>query len=68
VITKTVLYFRPLRVFAPLALAFLLSGIGLVVYEGVVHHELSTLAVLLFLTGVHLAAIGAIADLIVNKP
>jgi glycosyltransferase involved in cell wall biosynthesis len=67
-ITKTVLYFRPLRVFAPLALAFLVSGAALLIYSLVAQHHTSTLAILLLMTGVHLAAIGALADLIVNKP
>lgn len=67
-VTKTVLYFRPLRVFAPLALLFLAAGGGLLVYHLIAHHHVSTLAILLGLTGVHLAAIGAIADLIVHRP
>jgi len=67
-ILKTVIYFRPLRVFVPLSLAFFISGAGLLVYWAFARHGLSTPAVLLLLTGVNLAAIGAIADLIVNKP
>ncbi len=66
-ITKTVLYFRPLRVFAPLALAFLAAGAALFAYHALAHHAVSTLAIVLFLAGVQLAAIGAIADLVVNK-
>ncbi len=67
-VVKTILYFRPLRVFAPLSLAFLIAGAALLAFHLIAHHAISTLAILLGLTGVHLAAIGAIADLIVNKP
>jgi glycosyltransferase involved in cell wall biosynthesis len=67
-ILKTVIYFRPLRVFVPLSLLFLLSGAGLLTYWGLARHAFSMPGVLLLLTGVNLAAIGAIADLIVNKP
>lgn len=67
-ILKTVIYFRPLRVFVPLSLLFLLSGAGLLAYWAIARHAFSMPGVMLLLTGVNLAAIGAIADLIVNKP
>lgn len=64
-ILRTVLFFDPLRVFIPIALAFVLAG--LVVLLGslwLFERVMDVTAILLFVTGVQLLAIGVIADTI----
>jgi hypothetical protein len=62
-IVRTVMYFDPLRVFLPLAILFMAGGIAV----GVVSHWLTgrvmdVSSLLLFVTGVHLLALGMLAD------
>ncbi len=66
-ILRTVLYFDPLRIFVPLATPILLAGLGLVAYQAVVNQNITTAALLLFLSGVQVMAIGMLADLIVRR-
>lgn len=63
-ILRTTLYFDPLRVFLPLGMLFIVSGLALLVYRAVAGHGFGVTSVLLFVTGVQLIALGLLADLI----
>jgi glycosyltransferase involved in cell wall biosynthesis len=64
-IVRTIMYFSPLRVFLPISLMFFLAAIGV----GVTSYALTpalmdVTTVLLFVTSVHMLALGMIADTI----
>ena len=63
-IIRMALYFDPLKVFLPISLPLLLFGFLLMLYQAIVLHDISTIAVIISLGGVQLLAIGMIADLI----
>jgi glycosyltransferase involved in cell wall biosynthesis len=63
-IIRTIMYYRPLKIFGPVSLALLLAGLVRGCYNTVVHHNLTTVDLLLLLTGIIIAAIGLLADLI----
>lgn len=62
-------YFRPLRVYGPLAILTLLLGIAKSYYDFFIHakHSLEESDIILICTGILLAAIGLLADLIVAQ-
>jgi glycosyltransferase involved in cell wall biosynthesis len=64
-IVRTILYFDPLRVFLPVAILFILGAVG----TGVGSYALTgrimdVTTVLLFVTGIHMLALGMIADML----
>ena len=62
-IVRTVMYFDPLRVFLPLSILFVLAAIGVGVGSYVAMGRiLDVTTVLLFVTGIHLLALGMLAD------
>lgn len=64
-ILRTILYFDPLRVFLPLALLFVLASIGVGVGGYLASGRvMDVTTVLLFVTGIHMAAIGMLADML----
>jgi len=66
-ITKTVLYFEPLRVFTPFSMIFILASLGVLLYSLFFSPQIMDITTLvLFVTGVQMLAIGMLADLI-NK-
>ena len=66
-ITKTVLYFEPLRVFTPFSMIFILASLGVLLYSFFLRPQIMDITTLvLFVTGVQMLAIGMLADLI-NK-
>lgn len=63
-IIRTTMYYRPLKIFGPAALVLLAAGLGRGGYNMVVYQNLTTVDLLLLLTGIIIAAIGLLADLI----
>ncbi|MGE0784277.1 MAG: glycosyltransferase family 2 protein [Sandaracinaceae bacterium] len=64
-IVRTVMYFDPLRVFLPLALFFVVSAIGVGVGSYVwLGRVMDVTTVTLFVTGIHLLALGMMADML----
>jgi glycosyltransferase involved in cell wall biosynthesis len=64
-IIRTVMYFRPLKVFVPLSLLLLLIGVGVFVYSAVFTEKIMDATVVaVSLSAVQVLAIGMIADLI----
>ncbi len=65
-IVRTVMYFQPLKVFVPVSLLFLLTGLGRGGYDAIAHGNVTTVDMLLLMTGVLVGMLGLLADLI-NK-
>jgi len=66
-IIRTVMYFNPLKVFLPLSLLFIAAGFGWTIYQIVFFRNISTLSILIILSGIQIAVIGMLGDLIVTK-
>ncbi len=66
-IIRTVLFFDPLKVFLPVSLLLLLGGFVLMLIQVIFYRNITTLSVVIALTGIQLLGIGMIADLVVNK-
>lgn len=68
-IIRTVLYFDPLRIFLPLGLILILAGILVGVGSKILppHKLMDVSTLLLFVSGVQVLAIGALADLITRR-
>jgi glycosyltransferase involved in cell wall biosynthesis len=68
VIIKTATYFDPLRTFMPLAISFFLLSLGVLLSTYFFLEQVADItSIILFVTGIHLLAIGVIADLIVTR-
>lgn len=65
-ITRTVMYFNPLKVFLPVSLSFFAISALLLLYRAFIHRAFGSVTVILFVAGVQILALGMIADLI-NK-
>lgn len=66
-IVRTILYFKPLRIFLALSLPLILSGFMIILFQAVYFRNISTIAVIISLTGIQLLGIGMLADLIVKR-
>ncbi|MEN6625584.1 MAG: glycosyltransferase family 2 protein [Candidatus Sumerlaeia bacterium] len=67
-ILRTVLYFDPLRIFLPLGLVLILAGMAVGIGSKLILGRLMDVStVLLFVTGVQVLVIGALADLITRR-
>lgn len=66
-IFRTVMYFNPLKVFLPISMTLLLTGTVLIIFQGIVYHNIATISILIALSGLQLLALGMIADLIDKK-
>jgi glycosyltransferase involved in cell wall biosynthesis len=66
-VIRTIMYFDPLRVFAPVALVLLLAGIVFAAYEIYVFHNITTAAAIFLFAGVQTGILGLLADLIVKS-
>lgn len=67
-IVRTILFFNPVRVFVPIAAAFILAAAAMAVYSiTVIGRFLDVTVTLLFVSGVQLLILGLIADLIDRK-
>jgi glycosyltransferase involved in cell wall biosynthesis len=66
-VIRTIMYFDPLRVFAPVALFLLIAGSAVAVYEIFVFHNITTTAAIFLFAGVQTGILGLLADLIVRN-
>ncbi len=63
-IIRMVLYFDPLRIFLPISLPLFFGGLILTIFQAIFLRNISTISVIILLSGVQLLAIGMLADLI----
>lgn len=64
-IVRTVMYFRPLKVFVPASLTFFAASIGILIYSLVFTNQVMDVAVMtMFICSVQAMGIGLLADLI----
>lgn len=66
-IIRTVLFFNPLKVFLPVSLPLLLGGFIVMILQAILYKNISTVSVVITLTGLQILGIGMLADLIVSK-
>jgi polyisoprenyl-phosphate glycosyltransferase len=67
-VLRMVMYFNPLKVLMPLALFLIILGIGKGIYDMIVHPLLFAVnTVLIFVTGLLIASLALLADLIVRS-
>jgi len=65
-IIKTVMYFKPLKVFVPLSALFLMLGVIKGLYDSFILHNFKESEIVLLLTGVIVGVLGLLADLVVK--
>jgi glycosyltransferase involved in cell wall biosynthesis len=66
-VIRTIMYFDPLRVFAPVALFLLIAGVLLAGYELYRFQNITTAAAIFLFAGVQTGILGLLADLIVKS-
>lgn len=66
-IIRTVLFFNPLKVFLPVSLPLLFGGFIVMILQAILYKNISTVSVVITLTGLQILGIGMLADLIVSK-
>lgn len=63
-IIRTVMFFNPLKIFLPLSIFFILLSFVVLIVSYLMGRVLDITTILLFVTGLHLLALGLLADLI----
>lgn len=63
-IIRMILYFDPLRIFLLLSLPLIIIGFILIIFQAIFYQNITTISVIISLTGIQLLAIGMLADLI----
>lgn len=66
-VIRTIMYFDPLRVFAPVGLFLLFAGLIFAGYEIVRFHNITTAAAIFLFAGLQTGILGLLADLIVKS-
>ncbi len=66
-VTRTSLYFNPLRVFIPISLALLIVGFILLAYEIFVSRDITDKTMILFLWGMQFGIMALLADMISRR-
>ncbi len=66
-IVRTVMFFDPLKVFLPISLPLLLSGIVIIIIEAIVYRNINTISVLITLSGLNILTVGMLAEMIAHK-
>ena len=66
-IVRTITYFNPLKVFLPISLVLFVVGLAFLLYEGIVHQNVTDLSVMLILAAFQIGFLGLLADLIVRR-
>ena len=64
---KMTMYFNPLKMFTPVVVVLFGFGLVFLLYDSLIHHNISDLPVMLILTSIHIGVLGLLADLIVKK-
>jgi len=65
-IMKTIMYFKPLKVFVPLSVLFLTLGVIKGLYDSFILHDFKESEIVILLTGVIIGVLGLLADLVVK--
>ena len=65
-VMRTIMYFRPLRIFFPLTMLILLWAVSRTLYDATILHKIKESDIMIFLTGLITGTIGLLADLIVK--
>lgn len=65
-IFRTIMYFKPLKIFFPIASIILLWGFIRTVYDAAFVHKIKESDIMIFLTGMIIFVLGLIADLVVK--
>lgn len=63
-IIRTIMYYDPLKIFLPISLPLIIAGFILILYQVIFHQNITTVSVIISLSGIQLLAIGMLADLI----
>ncbi len=66
-IIRTILFFNPLKVFLPVSLPLLIGGFIVMLLQAILYKNISTVSVVIALTGLQILGIGMLAELIVSK-
>jgi hypothetical protein len=66
-IFRTIMYFKPLRIFAPIAAIVFTVGVIRTIYDAKILHDIKESDVIIVLAGILIGALGLLADLIVKK-
>lgn len=66
-IFRTIMYFKPLKIFAPIAIIVFISGVARTIYDGKVLLHIKESDVIIVLTGILIGVLGLLADLIVKQ-
>ena len=66
-IIRTTIFFDPLKVFIPISFFLLAGGFFLVLFQVILYRDVSTVSVIIALSGLQILGIGMLAELIVNK-
>ncbi len=65
-IFRTIMYFKPLKVFFPVALVIFIGGVVRTIYDARILHRIKESDVIIVLTGMLVMMLGLLADLIVK--
>ena len=65
-INRTIMYFRPLRFFAPLTTALLALGVGRFLYHALVPHHVPQSDTMIILSAITIGAVSVTADLVLK--
>lgn len=63
-IIRTVMFFNPLKIFLPTSIFFIFLSITVLVVSYINGKVMDITTILLFVTGLHLLALGLLADLV----
>ncbi len=63
-IIRTIMYYDPLKIFLPISLPLIVTGFLLILYQAIVNQNITTVSVIITLSGIQILAIGMLADLI----
>jgi len=66
-IFRTIMYFKPLRIFAPVAVAIFILGVIRTIYDATILHDIKESDVIIVLASILIGVLGLLADLIVKK-
>ncbi|MGQ9843962.1 MAG: glycosyltransferase family 2 protein [Spirochaetota bacterium] len=66
-ITRTIMFFDPLKVFLPISFPLLIGGIILILVDVILYKNIPTIAVIITLSGLNILTVGMLAEMIANK-
>ncbi|MFC2062039.1 glycosyltransferase family 2 protein [Elusimicrobiota bacterium] len=63
-IVQMSLYFNPIKIFVPVSLLLLASAMVIGIYQGIVFRNITTITVIIFMSGLQIGMLGLLSDLI----